>query len=78
MPLQDANPTPSFGGFGVRQPPSHHVPAVPVHDVHQVDESLGHGQAQVIAAVHTSMGVPARCSPCPMLHTPAGCAGLTG
>ena len=58
--------------------PSHHVPAVPVHDVHQVDEALGHGQAQVIAAVHTSMGVPARCSPCPMLHTPAGCAGLTG
>ena len=30
------------------------------------------------SAVHTSMGVPARCISCPMLHPPTGCAGLTG
>ena len=28
----------------VGQPPSHHVPAVPVHDGHQVEECPGHGQ----------------------------------
>ena len=27
MPLQDANPTPSFGGFGLRKPPSSSVSA---------------------------------------------------
>ena len=29
---------------GVGQSPGHHVPAVPVHDGHQVEESPGHGQ----------------------------------
>ena len=31
----------------VGQSPSHHVPAVPVHDGHQVEESTGHGQVGV-------------------------------
>ena len=29
---------------GVGQSPGHHVPAVPVHDHHQVEKSPGHGQ----------------------------------
>ncbi len=37
-----ACPRPRSGGVG--QPPSNHVPAVPIHDDHQVEESPGHGQ----------------------------------
>ena len=36
----------------VGQPPSHHVPAVPVHDGHQVQESPGHGQVGDVSRPH--------------------------
>ena len=34
----------------VGQSPSYHVPAVPVHDCHQVEEAPGHGQVGVNGA----------------------------
>ena len=37
---------------GVGQPPSHHVPAVPVYDGHQVAESPGHGQLGDVGRPH--------------------------
>ena len=36
----------------VGQPPGHHVPAVPVHDGHQVEEAPGHGQVGDVRRPH--------------------------
>ena len=36
----------------VGQSPGHHVPAVPVHDGHQVQESPGHGQVGDVGRPH--------------------------
>src|SRR4051812_47302832 len=51
--VEDLRPTVNGQGFlerldaegrvhGIGQPPSQHLPAVPVHDRHQVEEPLGH------------------------------------
>ena len=40
-------------GFqGVGQPPGQHVPAVPVHQRHQVEEATGHGQVGDVRGPH--------------------------
>ena len=36
----------------VGQPPGHHVPAVPVHDGHQIEEAPGHGQVGDVRRPH--------------------------
>ena len=64
---------------GVGQSPSHHVPAVPVQDDHQVEESPGHGQIGDVRGPHLvgpgDPGVPQQVGIDPMLRRRLAGAG---
>ena len=60
----------------VGQSLGHHVPAVPVHDGHQVEEAPGHGQVGDVGGPHLigpgDLGIPQQIGVDPMLGRGVG------
>ena len=75
MPPQDANPTPSFGGFGIRGPPVQELRLREFNFDHQFDEiEIRQLVAAAILSIHKERGI---ISPSNLVH-PEACAVQVG